>query len=63
MKHLAEIYQGEPINFEMVYNRYLKFAKKSQTNESPREVVLKAFEHLQVIKITVIIIVLNKNDF
>jgi origin recognition complex subunit 4 len=48
MKQLGQIYQGEPVNFEMVYNRYLKFTKTSSTEESPREVVLKAFEHLQV---------------
>ncbi|RUS71330.1 hypothetical protein EGW08_020895, partial [Elysia chlorotica] len=27
MKHLTDIYEGEPFNFEMVYSEYLKFAR------------------------------------
>ncbi|KAL8593462.1 hypothetical protein ACOMHN_000777 [Nucella lapillus] len=47
MKHLTEIYDGEPFNFEMVYSEYLKFAKRrSSVQVFEKAVVLKAFEHL-----------------
>ncbi|XP_064644257.1 origin recognition complex subunit 4-like isoform X2 [Lineus longissimus] len=47
MKHLNDIYHGEPFNFEMVYNEYQKFAqKRSSMQMFERAVVLKAFEHL-----------------
>ncbi|XP_076455615.1 origin recognition complex subunit 4-like isoform X2 [Babylonia areolata] len=47
MKHLSEIYDGEPFNFEMVYSEYLKFAKRrSSVQVFDKAVVLKAFEHL-----------------
>jgi origin recognition complex subunit 4 len=49
MKHLSDVYHGDPINFEMVFSRYLKFAKgHSNFEDSNRNTVIKAFEHLQV---------------
>jgi origin recognition complex subunit 4 len=49
MKHQTEIYDGEPLNFEMVYRRYLKFSSQNSTVQNvERPVVLKAFEHLKV---------------
>ncbi|KAK7481054.1 hypothetical protein BaRGS_00027690 [Batillaria attramentaria] len=47
MKHLTDIYSGEPFNFEMVYSEYLKFAqRRSSVQVFDKAVVLKAFEHL-----------------
>ncbi|XP_048727169.1 origin recognition complex subunit 4-like isoform X2 [Ostrea edulis] len=47
MKHMTEIYEGEPFNFEMVYSEYSKFAqRKSSMQVFEKAVVLKAFEHL-----------------
>lgn len=47
MKHLCDIYDGEPFNFEMVYKEYQKFAqKRSSMQVFDKAVVLKAFEHL-----------------
>jgi hypothetical protein len=49
MKHQTEIYEGEPLNFEMVYRRYLKFSSQNSTVQNvERPVVLKGFEHLKV---------------
>ncbi|XP_044264223.1 origin recognition complex subunit 4 [Tribolium madens] len=48
MKHHCEIYDNQPMNFEMVFNRYLKFANANsniQTVERP--VIMKAFEQIQ----------------
>ncbi|XP_020641349.3 origin recognition complex subunit 4 isoform X2 [Pogona vitticeps] len=49
MKHLNDTYEGEPFNFQMVYNEYQKFVqRKTHTVYSfEKPVVLKAFEHLQ----------------
>ncbi|KAH3704707.1 origin recognition complex subunit 4-like [Dreissena polymorpha] len=47
MKHLCDIYDGEPFNFEMVYKEYQKFAqRRSSMQVFEKPVVLKAFEHL-----------------
>ncbi|XP_052805981.1 origin recognition complex subunit 4-like [Mya arenaria] len=47
MKHLNDIYDGEPFNFEMVYKEYQKFAqRRSSMQVFDKPVVLKAFEHL-----------------
>lgn len=47
MKHLCDIYDGEPFNFEMVYKEYQKFAqRRSSMQVFDKAVVLKAFEHL-----------------
>ncbi|XP_016913628.1 origin recognition complex subunit 4 [Apis cerana] len=48
MKHETEIYDGEPFNFEAIYNRYIKFANQNssiQTVQKP--VIMKAFEHIK----------------
>lgn len=48
--HQMELYDDEPFNFEMIHNRYLKFAKQSKFSVklSERPVILKAFERIQV---------------
>ncbi|KAK8392638.1 hypothetical protein O3P69_014814 [Scylla paramamosain] len=46
MKHLAEVYDGEPFNFEMVYREYLKFSLKSSMQSFEKPVVFKAFDQL-----------------
>lgn len=52
MKHLMEIYDGEPFNFEMIYSEYLKFAqRKSSIQAFDKAVVLKAFEHLLALEL------------
>lgn len=48
MKRLAEVYDGEPYNFEMVYREYLKFSHKSSMQSFERPVVFKAFDQLMV---------------
>ncbi|KAM8806703.1 origin recognition complex subunit 4 [Eudromia elegans] len=48
MKHLNDVYEGEPFNFQMVYNEFQKFVQRKAhcmySFEKP--VVMKAFEHL-----------------
>ncbi|XP_054828686.1 origin recognition complex subunit 4 isoform X2 [Eublepharis macularius] len=53
MKHLNDIYDGEPFNFQMVYNEYQKFVqRKAHTVYSfEKPVVMKAFEHLQQLEL------------
>ncbi|XP_072937602.1 origin recognition complex subunit 4 [Epargyreus clarus] len=52
MMHGMEIFDGQPMNFEMVLHRYTKFANaNSSTQTVPRPVILKAFEHLQALEI------------
>ncbi|XP_033096463.1 origin recognition complex subunit 4-like [Anneissia japonica] len=53
MRHLVDITEGEPFNFEMVYNEYLKFLqKKSHSIQSyDKAIVLKAFEQLVAIEL------------
>lgn len=49
MKHETEIYDGEPLNFETIYNRYIKFANQNSSIQSvQRPVIMKAFEHIKV---------------
>lgn len=49
MKHHTEIYDRDPFNFEMIYNRFNKFSCTSTTMQGmEKDVVLKAFEHLKV---------------
>nr|CAI5822511.1 unnamed protein product [Callosobruchus analis] len=49
MKHHIEIYDNNPMNFEMVYNRFMKFANANAGVQNfQRAVILKAFEHIQV---------------
>lgn len=50
MKHHMEIYDNQPMNFEMILSRYLKFANANSNIQSvQRPVIMKAFEHIQVI--------------
>ncbi|CAK1548822.1 unnamed protein product [Leptosia nina] len=52
MMHGMEIFDGQPMNFEMVLHRYTKFANENSSTQSvPRPVILKAFEHLQSLEI------------
>ncbi|XP_026490629.2 origin recognition complex subunit 4 [Vanessa tameamea] len=52
MMHGMEIFDGQPMNFEMVLHRYTKFSNtNSSTQTVPRPVILKAFEHLQELEI------------
>ena len=49
MKHETEIYDNEPLNFEKVVNRYLKFANQNSSIQSVQKpVIMKAFEHIKV---------------
>lgn len=49
MKHHTDIFNKQPMNFEMVLTRYTKFANANSSVQSvQRPVVMKAFEHLQV---------------
>lgn len=47
MHHLTNIYT-EPFNFQMVYNEYVKFAKRRShiLQNYSKQVVMKAYEHL-----------------
>lgn len=54
MKHGTEIFDGQPMNFEMVLSRYQKYANANSSAQSvPRPVILKAFEHLQELELIV----------
>uniref|UniRef100_A0A8B9REN2 Origin recognition complex subunit 4 n=1 Tax=Astyanax mexicanus TaxID=7994 RepID=A0A8B9REN2_ASTMX len=48
MKHLNDIYEGEPFNFQMVHNEFKKFIqrKSHSIHNFEKPVVIKAFEHL-----------------
>ncbi|NWR40923.1 ORC4 protein, partial [Regulus satrapa] len=48
MKHLNEVYDGEPFNFQMVYNEFQKFIQRKAHSmyNFEKPVVMKAFEHL-----------------
>ncbi|XP_022045000.2 origin recognition complex subunit 4 [Acanthochromis polyacanthus] len=53
MKHLNDVYQGEPFNLQMVHNEFKKFLQRKSNSmynfEQP--VVMKAFEHLQQLEL------------
>ncbi|XP_043930800.1 origin recognition complex subunit 4 [Protopterus annectens] len=53
MKHLNDIYEGEPFNFEMVHNEFQKFIqRKAQAiHNFEKPVIMKAFEHLQQLEL------------
>ncbi|XP_023312795.1 origin recognition complex subunit 4-like [Anoplophora glabripennis] len=52
MKHHVEIYDNQPMNFEMVFSRYLKFVNANSNIQSvQRPVIMKAFEHIQNLEI------------
>ncbi|XP_074858202.1 origin recognition complex subunit 4 isoform X2 [Carettochelys insculpta] len=48
MKHLNEVYEGEPFNFQMVYNEFQKFIQRRAHSmyNFEKPVVMTAFEHL-----------------
>ncbi|KAM7153577.1 origin recognition complex subunit 4 isoform 1-T2 [Macrochelys suwanniensis] len=48
MKHLNDVYEGEPFNFQMVYNEFQKFIQRKAHSmyNFEKPVVMKAFEHL-----------------
>ncbi|NXU39113.1 ORC4 protein, partial [Drymodes brunneopygia] len=48
MKHLNEVYDGEPFNFQMVYNEFQKFIQRKAHSmyNFEKPIVMKAFEHL-----------------
>ncbi|XP_061571596.1 origin recognition complex subunit 4 [Cololabis saira] len=53
MKHLNDVYEGEPFNLQMVHNEFKKFLQRKSNSmynfEQP--VVMKAFEHLQQLEL------------
>lgn len=50
MKHHVEIYDSGHFNFEMIANRIEKFQRdNSSIQTANRSVMLKAFQHLEVI--------------
>ncbi|XP_074158233.1 origin recognition complex subunit 4 isoform X6 [Sminthopsis crassicaudata] len=53
MKHLNDIYQDEPFNFQMVYNEFQKFIQRKAHSvyNFEKPVVMKAFEHLQQLEL------------
>lgn len=53
MKHQNVIFDDEPMNFEMVYQRYKKFAGQTGVNTVEYSVVYKAFERLKEMEIIV----------
>jgi len=47
VKHITEIYDHEPFNFEMVYHEYVKFRRRRLTNlTEERSVIFKCWENL-----------------
>ncbi|KAM4667724.1 origin recognition complex subunit 4 isoform 2-T3 [Amazona ochrocephala] len=48
MKHLNDVHEGEPFNFQMVYNEFQKFIQRKAhcMYNFEKPVVMKAFEHL-----------------
>jgi origin recognition complex subunit 4 len=47
VKHITEIYDGEPFNFEMVFHEYVKFKRRKFTTlPEERSVVYKCWEQL-----------------
>lgn len=53
MKHQSEIYDNDPFNFEMIFNRFQKFSNSSTTMQGmeSRNLVLKAFEHIKALEL------------
>ncbi|XP_025190566.1 origin recognition complex subunit 4 [Melanaphis sacchari] len=50
--HHSKIYDQEPFNFEMIYDRYNKFALRNSTLlVTKRQVVIKAFERISVMQL------------
>ncbi|XP_015366640.1 PREDICTED: origin recognition complex subunit 4 isoform X2 [Diuraphis noxia] len=61
--HHSEIYDQEPFNFEMIYDRYCKFASRNSTLlVTKRQVIIKAFERISVMQLILPAVVIeNKN--
>ncbi|KAG5863340.1 hypothetical protein JTB14_000249 [Gonioctena quinquepunctata] len=56
MKHHDEIYDNQPMNFEMILTRYIKFANANANIQTvQRPVIMKAFEHIQSLELISII--------
>jgi len=52
IKHILEIYDNEPFNFEMVYHEFVKFKRrKLQTLSDERSVIMKCWENLQELEL------------
>ncbi|NP_001081561.1 origin recognition complex subunit 4 [Xenopus laevis] len=53
MKHLQDIYDGEPFNFQMVHNEFQKFIQRKAHSvyNFEKAVVIKAFEHLHQLEL------------
>ena len=53
MKHLNDIYEEKPFNFQMVYNEFQKFVQRRAHSvyNFEKPVVMKAFEHLQQLEL------------
>lgn len=52
IKHLAQIYDGEPFNFEMVFHEYVKFKRRKMPNlPEERSVVAKSWESLLALEL------------
>ncbi|XP_019957852.2 origin recognition complex subunit 4 [Paralichthys olivaceus] len=53
MKHLNDVYEGEPFNLQMIHNEFKKFLQRKSNSmynfEQP--VIMKAFEHLQQLEL------------
>ncbi|KAM8933636.1 origin recognition complex subunit 4 [Pelodytes ibericus] len=53
MKHLQDIYDGEPFNFQMVHNEFQKFLQRKAQSvyNFEKPVIMKAFEHLHQLEL------------
>jgi len=52
IKHLTQIYDGEPFNFEMVFHEYVKFKRRKMPNlPEERSVVAKCWESLLALEL------------
>lgn len=54
MKHLNDVYEGEPFNLQMVHNEFKKFLQRKSNHSMynfEQPVVMKAFEHLQQLEL------------
>ncbi|XP_028255205.1 origin recognition complex subunit 4 [Parambassis ranga] len=53
MKHLNDVYEGEPFNLQMVHNEFKKFLQRKSNSmyNFDQPVIMKAFEHLQQLEL------------
>ncbi|XP_037955081.1 origin recognition complex subunit 4-like [Teleopsis dalmanni] len=62
IKHHSEIYDRDPFNFEIIFQRFSKFAKVSSTMQGiERGVILKSFEYLRNIELILPVTGSNSN--